>query len=130
MENLFADEITVKFYYQNIRIEEFCKVYEKEQPNVLLTSFQCQQQNSIEDTDLLNDVSATFMNDAPLSFKTQVFEPFSKFDNIPKPTRGFRSSTPKDCKVSFENQDPSLSPIVKGLNGQETSRLSTSRKKS
>lgn len=29
---------------------------------MLLTSFQCQQ-HSVEETDLLNDVSATFMNE-------------------------------------------------------------------
>ncbi|CAD8132589.1 unnamed protein product [Paramecium pentaurelia] len=120
-DQLIGLEINVKFNWNALKFEDFCKIIEgpelmisnnnhnnnnqSQQSPYLLGSFSIQQ--SIEETDLLNDVSATFANEA---------EPVNQIKRV------FRSATPTN-QMNTENCDPALSPI-------ESNRASICRKKS
>ncbi|CAD8135775.1 unnamed protein product [Paramecium octaurelia] len=117
-DQLIGLEINVKFNWNALKFEDFCKIIEgpelitsnnnnnqSQQSPYLLGSFTMQQ--SIEETDLLNDVSATFANEA---------EPVNQIKRV------YRSATPTN-QLNTENCDPSLSPI-------ESNRASICRKKS
>ncbi|CAK94851.1 unnamed protein product (macronuclear) [Paramecium tetraurelia] len=116
-DQLIGLEINVKFNWNALKLEDFCKIIEgpelitsnnnnqSQQSPYLLSSFTMQQ--SIEETDLLNDVSATFANEA---------EPVNQIKRV------YRSATPTN-QLNTENCDPSLSPI-------ESNRASICRKKS
>ncbi|CAK60298.1 unnamed protein product (macronuclear) [Paramecium tetraurelia] len=115
-DQLIGQEINVKFNWNALKLEDFCKITEgpelttnnnnqSQQSPYLLSSFNMQQ--SIEETDLLNDVSATFANEA---------EPVNQIKRV------YRSATPTNL-MNTENCDPTLSPI-------ESNRASICRKKS
>ncbi|CAD8143264.1 unnamed protein product [Paramecium octaurelia] len=115
-DQLIGLEINVKFNWNAFKFEDFCRIIEgpeltttnnnqSQQSPYLLSSFNMQQ--SIEETDLLNDVSATFANEA---------EPVNQIKRV------YRSATPTNL-MNTENCDPTLSPI-------ESNRASICRKKS
>ncbi|CAD8054890.1 unnamed protein product [Paramecium sonneborni] len=115
-DQLIGYEIGVKFNWNALRVEDFCKIIdgseqitnatnESQQSPYLLSSFKMQQ--SIEETDLLNDVSGTFANES---------------ESVNKIKRVYRSATPNN-QLNTENCEPSLSTI-------ESNRTSIYRKKS